>query len=102
MSRIPQNEACANPARSLYDARISSVQAYMEHYIDLTNSLHKPAYGNLHSAVHNLIRAPKDHINMRITQNMISGIDPVYGLSTRISDPYVYVVLWAPIYRNPR
>ena len=41
-------------------------------------------------------RGPKDHINIRILQTMISGIPLILGLGTRMSDPYVYVVLWAP------
>ena len=44
-----------------------------------------------------LIRGPKDHINIRILQTMISGIPLVLGLGTRMSDPYVYLVLWGPI-----
>ena len=43
-------------------------------------------------------KAPKDHINIRILQIMISGIPLILGLGTRMSCPYVYVVLWAPIY----
>ena len=39
-------------------------------------------------------RGPKDHINIRILRTMISGI--ILGLLTRMSDPYVYVVFWAP------
>ena len=41
-------------------------------------------------------RGPKDYINIRILQTMISGIPLILGLGTRMSDPYVYVVLWAP------
>ena len=36
------------------------------------------------------------YINIRILQNMISGSPLIWGLGTRMSDPYVYVVLWAP------
>ena len=36
---------------------------------------------------------PKDHINIRILHNLVSG-----GLRTRMSDPYAYVVFWAPRY----
>ena len=35
-------------------------------------------------------RGPKEHINMRILQTMISGIRRILGLGTRMSDPYVY------------
>ena len=41
-------------------------------------------------------RAPKDHINIRILQTMISGFPLKLGLGTRMSDPCVYVVFWAP------
>ena len=41
-------------------------------------------------------RGPEDHINMRVLQTMISGIFFILGLRTRMSDPYVYVVFWAP------
>ena len=40
-------------------------------------------------------RAPKDHINIRILQVIISGILSILGLRTRM-DPYVHVVFWAP------
>ena len=40
--------------------------------------------------------AQKDHINIRILHAMISGIPLVLGLGTRLSDPFVYVVVWAP------
>ena len=36
------------------------------------------------------------YMNMRILQNMISGIPVVLGLGTRESDPYAYVFFWAP------
>ena len=42
----------------------------------------------------------KDHINKRILQTMISDILVILGLGTRMSDPYVYVVFWAPNCRN--
>ena len=42
-------------------------------------------------------RAPKDHINMGTLHNMISGVPPSIGPGTRMSDPYVFVVFWAPI-----
>ena len=42
--------------------------------------------------------AQKDHINIRIVHAMICGIPLVSGLGTRMSDPYVYVVVWAPIW----
>ena len=29
---------------------------------------------------------------------MISGIPLILGLGTRMSDPFLYVVFWAPIY----
>ena len=38
------------------------------------------------------IRGPRDHINRRILQTMISGILLVLGLGTRMSDPSVYIV----------
>ena len=41
-------------------------------------------------------RGPKDHINIRILQSMICGFPLILGLGTRMSDPYVYVVFWAP------
>ena len=40
--------------------------------------------------------APKVHMNIRILQTLISGIPLILGLGTRMSDPYVYVVCWAP------
>ena len=40
-------------------------------------------------------RAPKDHIEIRILQTMISGIRLGWGLGSRLSDPFVYVVFWA-------
>ena len=43
-------------------------------------------------------RGPKDHINIRTLQTLISGIPLILGLGTRVSDPYVYVVSWAPIF----
>ena len=43
---------------------------------------------------------PKDHINIRIPQTMVSGIPLIMGLimglGTRMLDAYVYVVFWAP------
>ena len=30
------------------------------------------------------IRAPKDHINMRVLQSMMSGISPTLGLGTKM------------------
>ena len=41
--------------------------------------------------------APQDHINIRILQTMISAIPLILGLETKMSDPYVYVVFWAPM-----
>ena len=41
-------------------------------------------------------RAPKNHINIRILQTIVSGIPLVLGLRTRMSDPCVYVACWAP------
>ena len=41
-------------------------------------------------------RAPKDHIKARILQTVISGIPLMLSLGTRMSDPYLYVVFWAP------
>ena len=38
-------------------------------------------------------RAPNDHMNIRILHTMSSGIPPILGLGTRMSDPYVYVPL---------
>ena len=35
-------------------------------------------------------------MNIRILRNSISGMPFVLGLGTRMSDPYVYVVLKAP------
>ena len=43
-----------------------------------------------------IIRDPKDHINIRILQNRISGIPLILSLRTRMSDPCVHVVFWAP------
>ena len=48
------------------------------------------------------IRAPTDHINVRILQNMISGSHLTLGLGTRMSTPSVYVVVWAPALRMLR
>ena len=45
-----------------------------------------------------IIRPPKSHINMRIIQNMISGIPLILGLGIRKSYPYVDVVVWASNY----
>ena len=42
-------------------------------------------------------RGPKDHISIRILQKMVSGMPLMLGLGARMSDPYVYVVFWAPI-----
>ena len=36
------------------------------------------------------------YVNIRILQSMVSGIPLILGLGTRMSDPYVYVVFWAP------
>ena len=41
-------------------------------------------------------RDPTDHINLGILQTMSSGIPLMFGLGTRMSDPHVYVVFWAP------
>ena len=38
----------------------------------------------------------KKHINKRILHNSISGIPLMLDLRTRKSNPYVYVVVWAP------
>ena len=35
---------------------------------------------------------------MRILQTMVSGISVMLGLTTRMLDPYVYVVCWARIF----
>ena len=43
-----------------------------------------------------MIRAVRDHINIRILQTMVSGFPLLWGLGTRMSDPCVYVVFWAP------
>ena len=43
-----------------------------------------------------ILRDPTDHLNIRILQNCISGIPLVLNLGTGMSDPYVYVVFWAP------
>ena len=40
--------------------------------------------------------APKDHVNTRILQHMISGTLLILDLGTSMLDPYVYVVCWAP------
>ena len=42
------------------------------------------------------VRAPKDHIHIRILPTMVSGIPLIWGLGTRMSDPSVWVVFWAP------
>ena len=42
-----------------------------------------------------VIRGPKDHINIRILQTMISGIPLMLGLGTRMSDAHVFAVCWA-------
>ena len=39
---------------------------------------------------------PKDHINKRILQIMVSGIPLILGLRARMEAPYVYVGFWAP------
>ena len=43
----------------------------------------------------------KDHISRGILQTMIFGIPLILGLGTRMSDPSVYVVFWAPRIQNP-
>ena len=43
------------------------------------------------------VRGPKDHINIRILQTMISGIPLILSLGTRMSDRYVYVA-FGPLY----
>ena len=40
--------------------------------------------------------APKDHINTRILETMVSGIPLILGLGTRMPDPDVSVVLLGP------
>ena len=40
-------------------------------------------------------------MNIRILQNMNSGVALAWGLGTRMPDPYVYVVFWAPTLRYP-
>ena len=40
-------------------------------------------------------RGPKDHINTRSLQTMISGIPLMLGLGTGISNPHVYAVFGA-------
>ena len=40
--------------------------------------------------------APNGHIKIRILPTMISSIPTMLGPGTRMSDPYVYVVFWAP------
>ena len=40
------------------------------------------------------VRGPKDGINIRILQTMISGIPRRLGLRTTIKDTYAYVVFW--------
>ena len=40
-------------------------------------------------------RAPKDHLNIRILQTMISGFPLVLGRGIRMWDPCVCVVFWA-------
>ena len=43
------------------------------------------------------LRPPENHTkNVRIAPNMILGIPLILGLGTRMSDPHVYVALWAP------
>ena len=37
-----------------------------------------------------------DQMNIKILQTMISGISLILGLGIGMSDPYVYVVFWAP------
>ena len=56
--------------------------------IDLTRHPMQEAFANS--------RGPKDNINIRIPQTMISGIPLIVVLGTRMSDPYVYVGFWAP------
>ena len=41
-------------------------------------------------------QCPADFINMRILQNMISGISLILGLGTSKRDPYSCVAFWAP------
>ena len=38
---------------------------------------------------------PKDHKNIKVPQTMISGIPPILGLGTRMSDPYVTLLYHA-------
>ena len=48
-----------------------------------------------------LTRGPEGDTNIRILQTMISGIPPVLGIGTRMSDPYVDVVLGSPLICRP-
>ena len=43
------------------------------------------------------VRAPRDDINIKILQSMISGIPLIVGLRTRMRDSYVYAVFEIPI-----
>ena len=43
------------------------------------------------------VRAAKDHTNVRILQNSISGIPFLLGFSTIMQDPCVYAAFWAPM-----
>ena len=42
------------------------------------------------------ISGPESHIDMRVLQTTVSGIPRVLGISTRMLDSYVYVVVGAP------
>ena len=44
-----------------------------------------------------LSRTPKDHVDIRILQTMISGLLLIWVPGARMSDPYDYVVFWASI-----
>ena len=52
----------------------------------------------MHISIH--MRGPKGHINLRILQTMVSGIPLAWFLGTRLLDPFVYVVVWGPIYMH--
>ena len=46
-------------------------------------------------------RCPKDHINARILQTMISGVPLISGLGAGMSEPYIHMAFWAPSYSSP-
>ena len=49
-----------------------------------------------------LVRAPRNHINTKDIEKIdISGIHLVLGIGTKVRDPSVSVVFWAPIKEPP-